>query len=30
MRERVSRLGGTLEVESAPDEGTHIWSRVPI
>ncbi|MGH3106290.1 MAG: hypothetical protein ACRDM3_03735 [Rubrobacteraceae bacterium] len=24
MRERESRLGGTLEVESAPDEGTRI------
>jgi hypothetical protein len=24
MRERVSRLGGKLEVESAPDEGVRI------
>jgi hypothetical protein len=30
MRERVSRLGGTLEVETAPDEGTRIRTRVPI
>jgi signal transduction histidine kinase len=30
MRERVSRLGGTLEVESAPDKGTRICTRMPI
>lgn len=30
MRERASRLGGTLEVKTAPDRGTHISTRIPI
>ncbi|HZA45355.1 MAG TPA: PAS domain-containing protein [Rubrobacter sp.] len=30
MRERASRLGGMLKVESAPDKGTRICTRVPI
>jgi signal transduction histidine kinase len=30
MRERASRLGGTLEVQAAPDEGTHICTRIPV
>jgi signal transduction histidine kinase len=30
MRERASRLGGMLKVETAPDEGTRICTRVPI
>jgi PAS domain S-box-containing protein len=30
MRERASRLGGTLEVESAPGRGTRICARIPI
>ena len=29
MRERATRLGGTLEVESAPGEGTSIRVRIP-
>jgi signal transduction histidine kinase len=29
MRERASRLGGTLEVVSEPGEGVHILARVP-
>ena len=29
MHERVERLGGTLEIESAPDLGTRIVARVP-
>jgi PAS domain S-box-containing protein len=29
MRERVARLGGTLRIESAPGEGTHIRARIP-
>jgi signal transduction histidine kinase len=29
MRERVTRLGGTLKIESAPGEGTHILLRLP-
>jgi PAS domain S-box-containing protein len=29
MRERASRLGGTLRVESAPGEGTSIRVRIP-
>jgi signal transduction histidine kinase len=30
MRERASRLGGMLEVETAPDKGTRIRTRIPI
>ena len=30
MREQASRLGGTLEVESASGKGTHICTRIPI
>jgi signal transduction histidine kinase len=29
MRERVSRLGGTLTLESAPAKGTHIRAEIP-
>ena len=29
MRERVARLGGTLQIESAPEEGTRIRVRIP-
>lgn len=29
MRERATRLGGTLQVESAPGEGTSIRVRIP-
>ena len=29
MRERASLVGGTLEIESAPGEGTTIFARVP-
>jgi PAS domain S-box-containing protein len=29
MRERASRLGGTLEVETAPSRGTRIRARIP-
>ncbi|HEX2098903.1 MAG TPA: PAS domain S-box protein, partial [Rubrobacteraceae bacterium] len=30
MRERASRLGGTLEVDSAPGKGTRIRTRIPV
>ena len=30
MRERASRLGGTLEVESAPGSGTRIRTQIPV
>lgn len=30
MRERVEALGGTLEVESAPDQGTRVVARCPL
>ncbi len=30
MRERTALLGGTLEIESRPGEGTTIYARVPI
>jgi signal transduction histidine kinase len=29
MRERVERLGGTLEIDSAPGAGTHVQAEVP-
>jgi signal transduction histidine kinase len=29
MRERVRSLGGTLQIESAPDEGTRLCAHVP-
>ncbi len=29
MRERASRLGGTLEVEAAPGRGTRVRARIP-
>jgi len=30
MRERVALVGGSLEIESKPDEGTTIFARVPL
>ena len=30
MRERASLIGGTLEIESVPGEGTTIFVRVPV
>ncbi len=30
MRERASRLGGTLRVQTAPGGGTRIWARIPL
>lgn len=30
MRERAAYVGGTLEIESAPGEGTTVFARVPI
>jgi PAS domain S-box-containing protein len=30
MRERASRLGGTLRVQTAPGRGTRIWARLPL
>ncbi|MDQ3638561.1 MAG: PAS domain S-box protein, partial [Actinomycetota bacterium] len=30
MRERASRLGGTLRVQTAPGRGTRIWARIPL
>ena len=30
MRERVSLLGGALEVRSAPGEGTSVMAEVPL
>jgi signal transduction histidine kinase len=30
MQERVSNLGGMLQIESAPGQGTHILTRVPL
>jgi two-component system sensor histidine kinase NreB len=29
MRERAALIGATLEIESAPDEGTSIYVRIP-
>jgi signal transduction histidine kinase len=30
MRERAALVGGTLEIESAPGEGTTVFARVPL
>jgi signal transduction histidine kinase len=30
MRERASRLGGSLEVKTAPGKGTRIYARIPV
>ncbi len=30
MRERAARLGGTLEIESAPERGTRVLTRIPL
>jgi signal transduction histidine kinase len=30
MRERASQLGGALRVESAPDDGTRVYTCIPI
>jgi signal transduction histidine kinase len=30
MRERATLVGGTLEIESRPGEGTAIFARVPV
>jgi signal transduction histidine kinase len=30
MRERVARLDGAVEIESAPGQGTHIRARIPL
>ena len=30
MRERMTALGGTLEIESAPGRGTRTQARVPL
>jgi signal transduction histidine kinase len=30
MRERVEMLGGTLRIDSAQGEGTHLALRVPL
>ena len=30
MRERASRLGGTLRVQTTPGRGTRIWARIPL
>ena len=30
MRERAQRVGGTLEVRSAPGTGTRIGARIPL
>jgi signal transduction histidine kinase len=29
MRERVARLGGTLDIESGPGRGTHLRAHIP-
>jgi signal transduction histidine kinase len=29
MRERVERLGGAFEIESAPDRGTRLDAQIP-
>jgi PAS domain S-box-containing protein len=30
MRERAAQVGGTLEIQSAPGEGTHVRLRLPV
>lgn len=30
MRERVALVNGTLDITSAPGEGTRVWARVPL
>ena len=30
MRERAELLGGTLQIESAPGQGTTVWARIPV
>lgn len=30
MRERVTLLGGTLQLESAPGKGTQLWLEIPV
>jgi signal transduction histidine kinase len=30
MRERATQIGGTLEIESAPGEGTRVLTRIPL
>jgi PAS domain S-box-containing protein len=30
MAERAALIGGTLEIESAPDQGTTVYARVPV
>jgi len=30
MRERAALVGGTLQIESKPKEGTAIFARVPV
>ena len=30
MRERAALLGGTLQIESAPGQGTTVWARIPV
>jgi signal transduction histidine kinase len=30
MRERAAQIGGTLEIESAPGEGTRVLTRIPL
>jgi signal transduction histidine kinase len=30
MRERTALMGGTLEIESRPGEGTTVYVRIPV
>lgn len=30
MRERATLVGGTLEIEDAPGDGTAVFARVPV
>jgi signal transduction histidine kinase len=30
MRERVGKLGGTIDIESAPGKGTRVRVRIPV